>query len=521
MHIVMVAAENGTLLGAKVGGIADVIRDVPRALARLGYQVTVLTPGYQALSLLPGARLLQTMTVEFASTLEPLSLFQVGTPQEPSGVRHLVLENPLFAACGAGRIYCHDTAEPFATDAAKFALFCQGVCHALVTGAVPQADILHLHDWHAALVLLLRQAHGGYHALQTIPAVYTIHNLSLQGVRPFTGSWSSPAQWFPTLKYSTTTIADPAVPHCINLMRTGINLADRVHVVSPTYAREILQPSVPADGLIRGEGLEADLREVAAAGRLHGILNGCEYPPVAATAGKKPAKGKFIEAANAALAGWVGGRQQIEAAHFHSQQRLLQWAQRKTKDQCVVGSVGRLTPQKVALLQVATGPDTFAIDDLLRQLDKGMLVLLGSGDAACERFMLAAMQRHPNFLFLCGYSETLGELLYHFCDLFLMPSSFEPCGISQMLAMRAGTPCLVHQVGGLADTVQHMVNGFGFAGANQIQQVNNMLTVFGEALQLQTNKLPVWQALCRNAAAARFSWDDTVRDYKGLLYQQR
>ena len=91
-----------------------------------------------------------------------------------------------------------------------------------------------------------------------------------------------------------------------------------------------------------------------------------------------------------------------------------------------IGSVGRLTPQKVDLLRTETTPGLYALDALLQKLDKGFMIMVGSGDAGCERFMCEVMQRHENFLFLCGYSEELGDLLYRFCDLFLMPSSFEP-----------------------------------------------------------------------------------------------
>lgn len=518
-HIVMIAAENGVLKGAKVGGIADVIRDVPRALAQRGHRVTVLTPGYQALSKLPGAQLQHELTVDFGSALETLELYRIDTPGEPPAVQHLVLEHPLFGACGAGHIYCHDAFEPFATDASKFALFCHATCYALVTGAIAKPGVLHLHDWHAALVLLLREAHSAYHPLQALPVVYTVHNLSLQGVRPFTGNSSSPGQWFPALKYDRIPLADPAYPDCINLMRTGINLADKVHVVSPTYAQEILLPSNPQAGLIRGEGLEEDLHRINQAGKLHGILNGCEYPE-GKLAGMKPTKQQFIAAATATLDDWVSGRVQINSVHFHAQQRLLQWAQRKQKDQCVVGYVGRLAQQKVSLLQVEIRPGVSALDALLQQLDQGFMVLLGSGDTACEQFMREAMMRHDNFLFMCGYSEELGELLYSFCDLFLMPSSYEPCGISQMLAMRAGTPPLVHKVGGLADTVQHMVNGFTFEGPNRPAQAANLLTVFRDVLDLHSTKVPVWQGICRNAAAARFSWEVTVKDYESRLYHK-
>jgi starch synthase len=169
-------------------------------------------------------------------------------------------------------------------------------------------------------------------------------------------------------------------------------------------------------------------------------------------------------------------------------------------------------------LRVEVTPGLTAIDALLQKLDRGFMIMLGSGDAACERFMCEVMRRHGNFLFLCGYSEELGDLLYRFCDLFLMPSSFEPCGISQMLAMRAGTPPLVHKVGGLADTVQHMTNGFTFEGGNSEEQAEDMLRVFEEILQLRSEKLPVWQGICGNAAAARFSWDVTVQEYESRLY---
>ena len=105
MHILMVAAENGALPQAKVGGIGDVIRDVPRALARAGHKVSVLTPGYQSLSQLPDSRMLLTLTVRFGNVLETLSLYRIHMSDDEPGVQHYVLENPLFAACGVGAIY--------------------------------------------------------------------------------------------------------------------------------------------------------------------------------------------------------------------------------------------------------------------------------------------------------------------------------------------------------------------------------------------------------------------------------
>ncbi|MDT8397913.1 MAG: glycogen/starch synthase, partial [Pseudomonadales bacterium] len=248
MRILMVAAENGALPGGKVGGIGDVIRDVPTALARAGHQVDVVTPGYQSLSLLPGTQLQNRLTLEFAGALESIVLFKAAVPQSLAGVEHWLVENRIFAACGVGMIYCNDGAGPFATDARKFALFCHAVCHALVTGALPWPDVIHLHDWHGAPLLFLRKYLPAYRKLLDIFCVYSVHNLSLQGVRPFSNNESALESWFPIRAYNREEIADPVAGDCVNMMRMGINLADRIHVVSPTYAREILLPSIPEQG---------------------------------------------------------------------------------------------------------------------------------------------------------------------------------------------------------------------------------------------------------------------------------
>jgi starch synthase len=515
MHVVMIASENGALPGGKVGGIGDVIRDVPQVLARHGHQVTVINPGYQFLSRLPGARLVNTLTVEFAGSLEKVELYEVESNSTPESVRLLLLEHPLFGSGGEHLIYHHDQYEPFATDSRTFALFCHAVCFALVTGAVPKPDVLHLHDWHSAMLLVLRRFNPAFKALQQVRTVFSIHNLSLQGIRPFADNWSSPSAWFPGLKLPRELLVDPRYPDCINLMRAGIRLADRVHVVSPTYAKEVQLPSQPELGIIRGEGLEMDLQEANANKRLFGILNGCEYGSVRI----RPVTHKqFLTAATTTLELWADNKFWIKGALFAGLQRLQAWGNRARKPPMVVASVGRLTSQKVKLLMAPLGDGRTALDHLLQQLDHGIMVVLGSGDERYERFLMEAMQRHGNFLFLNGFSEELADVTYRYCDLFLMPSSFEPCGISQMLAMRAGTPCLVHKVGGLADTVEHMVNGFSFHGDDLPQQVVDLLKTFEEVLQIQSSKPAQWQGIRKNASESRFSWDAVIEEYLARLY---
>ena len=150
--------------------------------------------------------------------------------------------------------------------------------------------------------------------------------------------------------------------------------------------------------------------------------------------------------------------------------------------------------------------------------NNGVLILVGSGDTDYEQFLSETAAQHKNFIFLRGYSEELGKTLYSMGDLFLMPSSFEPCGISQMLAMRSGQPCLVHHVGGLRDTVEDEVTGFAFTGTNPTEQADNLLATLQRAL-VAKNKPQKWQTMRKKAAAKRFKWADSIDAYLKQLYQ--
>jgi starch synthase len=531
MHIAMIAAENGALTGGKVGGIGDVIRDVPIALAQLGHEVSVIVPGYQSLAKRNPSTLLGALDVDFCGHRETVTIFRVdqiasvqtkATRSRPVGsVRHYVLEHPVFAACGEGAIYCNDQHGPFATDAHKFALFCTAVCQGLIERRFNKVDVLHLHDWHAALVALLRRYMPAYKALRELPAIYTIHNLSLQGVRPLSGHHSSLHHWYPDLAPDLTLIQDPVHWDCVNLMRAGINLSDRVHAVSPNYAREILIPTDHARGFIGGEGLERDLQRLEAEGKLLGILNGCDYrkaPP------PHRSRGQLLDLIEQSLMDWVGERHYIPAAHFYAQLRVAQWRRRRKPVSISLCSVGRVTGQKARLLMEPVsdgrggrGGEISALDKLLGDLGDGVFIMIGSGEEYYEHFFTGTMARHENFLFLQGFSEDLADALYSAGDLFLMPSSFEPCGISQMLAMRVGTPCIVHEVGGLKDTVEGGVNGFSFHGDTPREQAENMLDTVRIACASTADPV-MWSNLRRNAASARFSWEEAVAQYLDLLY---
>jgi len=514
MHIIQVAAENDALPGGKVGGLGDVIRDLPTGLSQAGHEVTVITPGYGAFAATEGASELAQVTVDFCGVAECLSIFEVQPKRQVDGVRHIVFEHPVFSAAGAGQIYVRDDAGPFATDAHKFALFCLAVAQALKESVIKPWQVLHCHDWHSAVLLLLRACDSRYAMLADQPAVYTIHNLSLQGVRPLQGVESALENWFPGLPYPHDAIVDPNHSDCINLMRTGINLADRVHTVSPTYAREILRPSNWNEGIVGGEGLEKDLQRADREGRLLGILNGCEYD-------HKPRRPKVAgvwELAEQALDSWIASNNGDPRSHYFALQRLYQIRREQNGVRPCLVSIGRLTAQKLFLL-VQNYQDRPVMDQLLEQLRSGIFIMLGSGDPYYEQLFTNAMRNHKNFLFLNGYSESLSSALYSFGDLFVMPSIYEPCGISQMLAMRAGVPCLVHQVGGLNDTVEDGNNGFSFGGSSLQEKQLNLLETLDSAVRLFQQQPDEWKKISRSAAKSRFTWDRSVQQYLEQLYK--
>ncbi len=519
MHILMIAAENGALPGGKVGGIGDVVRDVPLALAARGCSVTVLTPAYGSFTALPGASKITSLEASFAGARQPFDLFELPAPENAGGVRHVVVDHPLFSVCGAGQIYCDDPpGRPFATDASKFALFCAAAAESIGKAVFGEVDVIHLHDWHTALLLVLRAYDPRYRALQKIWCAYSIHNLALQGVRPLAKDDSSLQAWYPELSYERKRLVDPRWPDTVNPVAAAIRLADTVHAVSPSYAEEILSASdVQGRGYFGGEGLEADLVEARAQGRLFGILNGCEYP-------KKSKRVSYswkslLTLMRAQLPLWISATQALRSTHYIAQSCLDRLKSRRPG--MLLTSIGRITPQKTGLMSEPTSSGKPALHGVLETLgENGLLIMLGSGDPEVETFLTGVAARFDNFIFLRGYSEDLAETLYNFGDLFFMPSSFEPCGISQMLALRAGQPCLVHHVGGLRDTVHDNETGFAFGGDSPTEQADNLVATMQRALTLFLDHPAKWKAMRKAAAAQRFAWGDSVDAYLKYLYRQ-
>ena len=513
MHSVLfLAAENGALPGGKVGGVGDVVRDLPKALAGEGWRVRVATPSYGTLHRLTGAQKLGTVATPFRGTQHEVEVWRLISDE---GVENIILHHALFAEHGAGRIYFdEDIDRPFATDANKFAFYCiAAACWIRSLDRPP--DIVHLHDWHAAFYLPLVKYSDELEELRSIRTVFTIHNLSYQGTRPLDGDESSLAAWFYPVDFNRDSVADPAHTHCINPMAAAIRLADRVSTVSPTYAREICRPSNPDVGFIGGEGLETLLQDAADEGRLAGVLNGCFYGD---SPGRRPGWQRLLGMLEAQLHDW-----QLKAPASEAHKLALERVAKlpKRRPQHLVTSIGRLVAQKATLLLHANASGESPIERIANKLGRNaVIIVLGSGEAIYEARILDIATRLPNLIFLCGYSEVLADPVYHAGDLFLMPSSFEPCGISQMLAMRRGQPCVAHAVGGLRDTIRHGETGFLFEGNTPDAQAEAFVETTLAALKLRAEDPVAWDTIRKAAAAQRFDWALSAQQTIKALYVQ-
>ena len=507
-NFLFVAAENDAIPKCKAGGMGDVVRDVPRQIAQKGDHVKVICPSYSRIH--EGGTKIADVTYNFRGTPQHAELYEVAGKKSVEGIQHFVLHHPDIKSGDIAHIYFNDPEEPFFTDASMFSLFCAGVAQVIQENLLGDIDIAHLHDWHTSMLLFLREFHTGYSKLKEIRFVYSIHNLAIQGIRPFDHNYSSVRAFFPDVDFDEELLKDPRYQDCINLMAVGIRFADAVHTVSPTYKEDIQKPSNPPS-FIGGEGLEADLQKAEAEGRLHGILNGANYANINVAQG-----GILFRQCIRRLFRWLQEEKKDYKAHYlaHTGEKLTRFQENQPDFICT--SVARLTEQKFYFFKA----DENLLEDLIKKLteNNGIYILLGTGAPEYEHIFREASYKYPNFIFINAQSESVIDMLYQEADLYLMPSLFEPCGISQMLAMRNGQPCLVHKTGGLADTVKHMKTGFVFEGDSFQEKLQDFRKVFSETIDLFVSDKKKWKQISENARKQRFTWEKSVDDYYEKLY---
>ncbi len=507
-NFLFVAAENDGIRKCKAGGMGDVVRDVPRQISERGDKVHVVVPSYSRLH--QNGTFKTYLILQVRGITYTAELYEVVPKKKIKDIHHYVIHHPEITAGEIAHIYHNDPEEPFFTDYIKFTIFCTAVAEAIKIGAFGRLDIVHLHDWHTSLILFLKTYHPNYQGLGKIRFVFTIHNLAIQGIRPFRDNYSSLMYWFPGVPFEESMLMDHRYQDCINLMAVGIRLADVVHTVSPSYKNDILKSSAPPE-FIGGESLEADLQQADQEHRLFGILNGSNYSNI-----RVVERGLLYRNTVKALFRWLQEESKKYKADFlaHTGEKVMDYV--TNPPQFIMASVARLTEQKFYFFK--RSPEILV--ELLKKLEKvnGIFMLLGTGDPAYEELFRKISYAHKNFIFTNGQSEDLVDSIYLETDLYFMPSIFEPCGISQMLAMRNGNPCLVHNTGGLRDTIQHLKTGFSFDGATYDDKINNMLQVFDQALAIFLNDKATWKTLQNNARKMRFTWRKSVNAYYKDLY---
>ena len=457
---------------AKTGGLADVMGALPQAIARLGWDVTVMLPRYRGVT---AGSVVDRFTVAIGGFTREVSLFEAPLGERVRavlvGCPDLFDRDTLYGAEGAD----------YPDSPRRFAMLVRASLEYAGRQAVPPS-IVHAHDWQAGLApVYLDTLYATHPVLRDMPSVFTIHNLAYQGA--FDGDWLPRLD----LPWELLTIDELEFWGRISLLKGGINRADYITTVSPTYAREIQTPEF-------GCGFEGILRHRAA--DLVGILNGID------TTAWDPAHDPFLPAPYDATD--VSGKAVSKVALLS---RYRMPVDEETLKRPLVGMVSRLVDQK--------GFDLIAgLAHTLPGLDASFVVL-GSGDARYQALWTRLASQYPERIGVAiGFDEPLAHLVEAGADMFLMPSRFEPCGLNQMYSLRYGTVPIVRAVGGLADTVTDYLprrrrsTGFVFeeyTPAALLATLERALAVFADR--------PRWAALQAAGMRQDHSWDRSAREY--------
>lgn len=485
MRIVFATAEVSPI--AKTGGLGDVCGSLPKELARLGHDVTIFMPYYrQARQYFESAGIVPevvvpTTWISWGTWTADVTLLKTVLPG--SDVPLILVANDHYF--DRDQIYSelpglYDYFE-------RYVVFCRAIiagCDAL--GISP--DILHAHDWHTAVLpLYLHSGLRGTSVFGSTRSVYTIHNLNYQG----TGSLAA----FPVAGLHSRYSASDALEHFgdINPMKGGIIFADQVTTVSPNYAREVQTP-------VHGAGLDGVLRAVSY--KFTGILNGIDVDEW------DPSSDPYLPAHY--------DTQTLRGKAIIKRHLAREAGFRYGAKQPILGVVSRLVDQKGFQLLLPV------LGKLLKA--GAQAVILGSGERAYEEGFQQVAEHHPQSCRVwIGFDNSLAHRIYAGADMLLIPSIYEPCGLSQMYALRYGTAPVVRMTGGLADTVipfdgtnAETANGFGFSG---ISYDELYFATWAGMLNYKDAKL--WKLLQQNGMAEDFSWSRSARHYEEVYARAR
>ncbi|WP_102710524.1 glycogen synthase GlgA [Paenibacillus castaneae] len=470
MKVLFAAAESVPFL--KTGGLADVVGSLPRALSDKGLDVRVIMPNYSAIPQLYKEKMKLVAEISVP----------VGWRNAYCGVKELKLDGITYYFVDNEQYFSRSAAYGYEDDGERFAFLCRAVLEALSAVSF-YPEILHCHDWHTGMIpALLKHHYWNQENYSRIKTVYTIHNLQYQGNYPYEvlGDLFGLPEWL-------FTPDGVEFYGQVSFMKAGIQLADRVTTVSPSYADEIRTPEFgyALDGALRNKG-----------DRLIGIVNGID-----------------AHSYNPESDSHLAVRYKTSMEKKEQNKTALQEELGLPVDASIplIGMIGRMVEQKGLQLVLEK------LDELLLT-DNVQVVLLGSGDPHLEHAFREAEGRFRNKLISwIGFDEGLARRIYAASDLFLMPSLFEPCGISQLLALRYGSIPIVREVGGLKDTVHSYNemtgegNGFSFASFNS----HDMLYTVRRALRIWSD--PIHRnRLVEKALKGDYSWGQSAQQYEEL-----
>lgn len=476
MQIVFASAECAPFV--KTGGLGDVAGSLPAALVRAGAEVIVMVPKYA------------TIKDEYKAQMEHSSDFYVslGWRNEYCGLEKLEHDGVTYMFIDNERYFARDYPYGFFDDGERFAFFSKAITESLQhLPAGFECDILHCNDWQTALApVFLREFYQGLPLYDRVKTVFSIHNVAFQG--QFSDTVMEDILGVAHIPAAASQLRCDACS--INYMLGALRYADAITTVSPTYANEIQTPEF-------GEGLDGVLRERSYA--LQGILNGIDV------AGFDPATDKRI-AANYTVEDRSG--KAVCKAKLQEELGL-----EVRDDRPLMVMVTRLTRQKGMDLVM------YALD---RILSGGVQVaVLGTGDRDYEDGLRYFQDKYPGTMAArIEFDPALSQRMYAAADMFLMPSKFEPCGLSQIIAMRYGTLPIVRETGGLKDTVipynEFTGEGTGFSFSNF--NGDEMGDAVFRAARLFWDNRDAWNQLVTQAMSQDFSWTRSADKYLDLYF---
>ncbi|MCQ9209249.1 glycogen synthase GlgA [Granulicatella seriolae] len=458
----------------KSGGLGDVAYALPKELVKQGVDIRVVAPYYSS------------MPERFKDSIQDLYWFtiRVGWKTRYVGVKSLVLDGVTYYFIDNQDYFNRGKLYGEWDDGERFAFFSMAVIEMMEKiDFIP--DIIHTNDWHTAMIpALLVDKYHWVEAYKNIRKVITIHNIRFQGIFDSVVLGS-------LFNTNFALYTDDGVKYnggTINYLKGGINFSDRVTTVSPSYAKEIQTPEF-------GEGLDGVLRHNS--WKLHGILNGIDYDI------NNPQTDDLIPYHFSIND--LSGKEKNKLA-------LQEWLDLpQNADIPLISCVSRLTDQKgFHLVQEK-------LNELLQQ--DVQVVILGSGEAEFEHSFRYFADVYPDKCkTIIDFNVQLAQEIYAASDMFLMPSAFEPCGLSQLISLRYGTLPLVHETGGLRDTVQPYNvftgegDGFSFYDFNS----QAMMDTIYRALEVYHQHPQEWQKMMHQAMTRDYSWEKPAAQYKQL-----